>query len=179
MKTRRTSLSKISYFIVMGLIVLAACAPAATPAPTPVPPTAVPPTAVPPTAVPPTAVPPTAVVPISGPTQAPTATAVPVAALALAKNDTLGSFIADKAGNTLYLFTKDTKDTSNCYDKCAAAWPPLLTSDKPTVGDGLDASLVGTTQRKDGSMQVTYNGSPLYYFAADKKAGDVNGQAVG
>ena len=174
MKTRRTSLSKITYFILMGLIALAACAPAATPAPT-----AVPPTPLPPTAVPPTAVPPTAVVPNSGPTQAPAATAVPVAALALAKNATLGSFIADKAGNSLYLFTKDTKDTSNCYDKCAAAWPPLLTSDKPTVGDGLDASLVSTTQRKDGSMQVTYNGWPLYYFAADKKAGDVAGQAVG
>jgi len=179
MNYQRVSLSRISYLVLMGLLVLAACAPA----PTAVPPTAVPPTAVPPTAVPPTAEPPTAmptaIVPNTGPTQAPAATAVPVAALALAKNDTLGAFIADKAGNTLYLFTKDTKDTSNCYDKCATAWPPLLTSDKPTVGDGLDATLVGTTQRKDGTMQVTYNHFPLYYYAADQKAGDTTGQAVG
>ncbi len=154
-------LSRITSFLLIGLIALAACAPAAT---------AVPPTAVPPTAMPPTAVPPTA---------APVAAAVPVAALSLAQSDTLGKFIADGKGMSLYLFTKDTKDTSNCYDKCAAAWPPLLTSDKPTVGDGLDASLVGTTQRTDGTTQVTYNGWPLYYFAADKKAGDVAGQAVG
>ena len=164
-------LSKITSFLLLGLLVLAACAPA----PTAMPATAVPPTAVPPTAVPPTAVPPTAV----PATAAPTAAAVPVAALALAQSDTLGKFIADGKGMSLYLFTKDTKNTSNCYDKCAAAWPPLLTSDKPTVGDGLDASLVGTTQRKDGTMQVTYNGWPLYYYATDQKAGDVTGQAVG
>ncbi len=100
--------------------------------------------------------------------------------LQLATNDQFGKFLADGSGRSLYLFTKDTKDTSNCYGKCETAWPPLLTtSTAPTVTDGIDATLIGTTTRKDGSMQVTYNGWPLYYFAADQKAGDVNGQAVG
>lgn len=101
------------------------------------------------------------------------------AALTLAKNDKLGSFLADGQGMSLYMFTKDTANTSNCYDKCEVAWPPLLTTGKPTVADGIDASKLGTTTRKDGSTQVTYNGLPLYYYDKDKAAGDVVGQGVG
>jgi predicted lipoprotein with Yx(FWY)xxD motif len=56
------------------------------------------------------------------------------------------------------------------------AWPPLLTIGKPTLADGTTASLVGSTQRKDGTMQVTYNGMPLYYYFKDHAAGDVTGQ---
>jgi predicted lipoprotein with Yx(FWY)xxD motif len=109
-----------------------------------------------------------------------TSSAAPAAAgpvvLQVATNDKLGKFLADDKGMTLYMYTKDTKDTSNCYDKCAQAWPPLLQSDKPTVKDGVDASLLGTTTRKDGTIQVTYAGMPLYYFFKDKAAGDVTGQ---
>ncbi|HSB01382.1 MAG TPA: hypothetical protein VLE49_12075 [Anaerolineales bacterium] len=118
------------------------------------------------------------------PTQAATQppAAVPVtgaATVSLGKTDSLGSFLTDDKGMTLYLFTKDTPNTSNCYDKCATAWPPLLTSDKPAAGTGVDASMLGTTTRKDGSTQVTYNGWPLYYYFKDKAAGDVTGQNVG
>jgi len=77
------------------------------------------------------------------------------------------------------LYTKDTPNTSTCYDKCATAWAPLLTNGAPVVGDGADASKIGTTTRTDGSTQVTYNGWPLYYFAKDKQAGDTTGQSVG
>ncbi len=97
----------------------------------------------------------------------------------LGKNAMQGSFLVDAKGMTLYLFTKDTTNTSNCYDKCAVAWPPLLTSGTPVAGNGVDASKFGTTMRKDGTTQVTYNGWPLYYFAKDKAPGDVNGQGVG
>ena len=96
--------------------------------------------------------------------------------LQVVNNDQLGKFLADGSGMTLYMFTKDTKDTSNCYDKCATAWPPLLQSDKPAVKEGVDASLLGTTTRKDGAVQVTYAGMPLYYYFKDKAAGDVTGQ---
>jgi len=97
----------------------------------------------------------------------------------LGKDDKLGSFLVDDKGMSLYLFTKDTPNTSVCYDKCAAAWPPLLTTGAPVAGQGVDTSKFGTTTRQDGSMQVTYNGWPLYYFAKDKAPGDVTGQGVG
>jgi predicted lipoprotein with Yx(FWY)xxD motif len=109
-----------------------------------------------------------AVVPVTGGTT-----------VAVGKNDALGSFLVDDKGMTLYLFTKDTPGTSVCYDKCATAWPPLLTTGKPVAGDGADASMLGTTTRKDGTTQVTYNGWPLYYYFKDETAGDVTGQNVG
>lgn len=99
--------------------------------------------------------------------------------VSVGSNDKLGKLLTDASGMVLYMFTKDTKDTSNCYDKCEVAWPPLLTLDKPALGEGVDASLVGTTVRKDGTTQVTYNGMPLYYYIKDTKPGDVVGQNVG
>jgi len=116
-------------------------------------------------------------------TEAPAATQAPASSsgttVSLGKNDKLGSFLVDDKGMTLYLFTKDTPNTSNCYDKCATAWPPLLTTGEPTAGEGVDASLLGTTNRTDGTVQVTYNGWPLYYYQKDKAPGDVVGQDVG
>jgi predicted lipoprotein with Yx(FWY)xxD motif len=125
--------------------------------------------------------------PTMPPTQPPEATAtsaaVPVtgeaAQVNLGQNDTLGSFLVDDKGMSLYLFTKDTPNTSVCYDKCATAWPPLLTTGAPAAGEGVDASMLGTTTRTDGTLQVTYNGWPLYYYEKDKAAGDVTGQDVG
>ena len=116
-------------------------------------------------------------------TAAPAPTNAPAASgpitLQIAQNDKLGKFLADGAGKTLYLFTKDTRDTSNCYDKCATAWPPLISDSAPSSKDGVTSALIGSTTRKDGSKQVTYNGWSLYYFAADKDASDTKGQAVG
>ncbi len=123
-----------------------------------------------------------AAVPTTAPAAAPTTASAPTGkavTLQVTQNDKLGSFIADGDGRTLYLYTKDTKNTSNCYDKCASAWPPLIQSGQPTLKEGLDSSLLGTTTRKDGSTQVTYNGWPLYYWASDKNPGDTTGQAVG
>jgi len=158
----------------LGVVVFAvACAtPAAAPTAAPAAPTSAP-------AAPTTAP--------AAPTTAPAATetaqpAAPVAkavTVQLAKNDALGSFLTDGDGNTLYLFTKDVPGTSNCYDKCAAAWPAVLPAGDATLKEGVMASLVGTTMRKDGSSQLTYNGWPLYYYAKDTKPGDTTGQAVG
>ena len=97
----------------------------------------------------------------------------------MTQTEKLGKVLVDGDGRTLYLFTKDTKDTTNCYDKCEQAWPPLLTIGQPALKDGTQAALLGTTQRKDGTMQATYNGAPLYYYFKDHAAGDTTGQGVG
>ncbi len=147
---------KLKYLVLSALAALAllatACGPQATPAAAP-------------TAA---ATQPPAAVPVTG-----------AATVSLGKTAALGTFLTDGKGMTLYLFTKDTPNTSNCYGKCATAWPPLLTNGKPSAGDGVDASKLGTTTRKDGATQVTYNGWPLYYYFKDKAAGDVTGQLVG
>jgi predicted lipoprotein with Yx(FWY)xxD motif len=89
----------------------------------------------------------------------------------------LGTILVNSAGRTLYLFEKDSGTTSACSGTCARYWPPLRAA-KPTSAVGLDASLIGTTRRPDGSPQVTYNGHPLYLYSGDQAAGDTNGQGL-
>lgn len=95
--------------------------------------------------------------------------------LQLADSD-LGPILVDDAGNVLYLFQPDAQGESTCYDACEANWPVL--EEVASVGDGLDPAALGTTTRTDGVVQATYNGWPLYYFAADAAPGDTNGQGV-
>jgi predicted lipoprotein with Yx(FWY)xxD motif len=114
-------------------------------------------------------------------TTAPAAAAASASAGAVVnvgQNSALGSFLVDSKGMTLYLYTKDTPNTSACYGSCASYWPPLLTSGAPVAGTGVTASMLGSTNRTDGTIQVTYNGWPLYYFASDKAAGDTTGENV-
>jgi predicted lipoprotein with Yx(FWY)xxD motif len=89
----------------------------------------------------------------------------------------LGDILVDGEGMTLYVFDNDTDENSTCYDDCEANWPPL--TGEVTAGEGVDESLLGTSERENGDTQVTYAGKPLYYFAGDQAAGDTNGQAVG
>ena len=95
-------------------------------------------------------------------------------------DNALGAILVDAAGMTLYGFSPDEGGTPTCYEDCAAAWPPLLAEAgaAPTAGEGLDASLLTTVDRTDGTTQVAYNGWPLYYFANDAAAGDTNGQGL-
>jgi predicted lipoprotein with Yx(FWY)xxD motif len=90
----------------------------------------------------------------------------------------LGMVLVDSNGMTLYDFHKDKGTTSSCYGPCAEGWPPMLTEGGPTVGNGASSSKLGTTERKDGTMQVTYAGHPLYTFVEDKKPGEANGNDV-
>lgn len=90
----------------------------------------------------------------------------------------LGKVIVNAEGMTMYDFHKDKGTTSACYGACAQAWPPLLTEGKPTAIGGAEASLLGVTERKDGTEQVTYNGHPLYGFVEDQKPGETNGNDV-
>lgn len=97
--------------------------------------------------------------------------------LAVASSD-LGDILVDPDGMTLYLFTEDPEGESVCEDACAQAWPPLLVDGDPVAGEGVDAALLGTTDRGDGGTQVTYGGWPLYTWAQDQQPGDVTGQGV-
>ena len=94
-------------------------------------------------------------------------------------NTRLGQILVGPNGRTIYLFLADSGTTSNCNSAgCVQAWPPVLTTGAPQAGAGVNASLLGTTRRRDGTAEVTYAGHPLYYFVSDTKAGDVSGQGI-
>jgi predicted lipoprotein with Yx(FWY)xxD motif len=103
-----------------------------------------------------------------------------VATIASVEDEELGTILIGSNGMTLYLFTNDTEGESACVDSCVANWPPLTVSaDEPiNLAEGL-AGEVSTIERTDGSLQVTFNGSPLYYFVRDVLPGDSNGQGRG
>lgn len=91
-------------------------------------------------------------------------------------NGSLGAYLVDAKGRSLYLWVADKGSTSTCSGDCAKAWPPLTTTGKPQAGAGAQASLLGTTKRSDGTLEVTYAGHPLYYFAGDTAPGQTTGQ---
>jgi predicted lipoprotein with Yx(FWY)xxD motif len=85
----------------------------------------------------------------------------------MAADSQYGSILFDSKPQAIYLFDKETSSTSECYGACAEAWPPVLTDGEPQAGSGANAKLLGTTERDDGSIQVTYAGHPLYYYVDD------------
>ena len=101
------------------------------------------------------------------------------ATLEVSQHSELGAILTDASGLTLYLFTKDEMDTSNCTGTCVESWPPLLTMGDPQAGEGVAAASIGTITRDDGSVQVTYNHWPLYHYANDVNPGDATGQNRG
>jgi len=179
-------------FLTIALL-LAACAPAATPTESPAtieptieatePPTELPSATEPPVA---TEAPATEAPATEAPSTDATATGgVPVTGAAtvnVSESADHGSILVDANGMALYAFMADTQngDTSTCGDDdgCATEWPPLVSDGDPVAGEGVDASLLGTITRDDGTMQVTYNGWPLYLFEEDTAAGDTNGQGI-
>jgi predicted lipoprotein with Yx(FWY)xxD motif len=90
----------------------------------------------------------------------------------------LGRVLVDAHGKTLYLWAHDKTAKSTCYGDCAEYWPPLLTRGKPLAAGGANASLLGTSRRSDGRIQVTYAGHPLYYFVQDRKPGQTTGEGL-
>jgi predicted lipoprotein with Yx(FWY)xxD motif len=87
-----------------------------------------------------------------------------------------GTVLVGPNSHTVYLFLKDTGTTSQCNGKCAQVWAPLTSSGQPQAGSGLKQSLLATSKRSDGQMQVTYGGHPLYYYDDDKKPGMTEGE---
>jgi predicted lipoprotein with Yx(FWY)xxD motif len=98
--------------------------------------------------------------------------------IAAAEIEGLGPVLVDAEGMTVYLYTPDKGTESTCYGECEAAWPPVVAAGKPTAGEGAMSTALGTTKRKDGTMQVTYEGHPVYTFSGDSASGEANGQEL-
>ncbi len=111
----------------------------------------------------------------SGGGSSPVAAAAPASRVGVTTTK-LGPFVVDAHGRSLYLFEKDTGTASTCYSACAAIWPPLTVTAPPQAGSGVVAANLGTTTRTNGQREVTYNGHPLYYYAADTRPGQTQGQ---
>jgi predicted lipoprotein with Yx(FWY)xxD motif len=109
---------------------------------------------------------------------APASTTTVAGAKVSAGKSPLGRILVDSKGITLYDFVQDKGGKSSCYGACAALWPPLITKGKPNAGAGVRPSLLGTTKRSDGKLEVTYDGHPLYYWVGDHKPGQTTGQGL-
>ena len=89
-----------------------------------------------------------------------------------------GRVLFDGKGFALYAFTHDPRGKSTCTGACAAAWPPYVVKRAPGAAEGARSTLLGTTRRADGSVQVTYRGRPLYYYVGDRNPGQILCQNV-
>lgn len=103
------------------------------------------------------------------------------ATLQVAESESWGSHLTDAEGASLYLYLEDEEleGESACAESCIRNWPPLTVEGEPVAGEGVDAGLLGTLSRNDGSTQVTYGGWPLYTYARDTEAGHTKGQGLG
>jgi len=108
-----------------------------------------------------------------------TSQAAGTAKLATATVGSLGKVVVDGNGRTVYVYDMDSKGKSNCEGGCLAQWPAVAAGTGSPQLAGIDASLISTVSRSDGSKQLAINGMPLYLFAQDSKAGEAKGQAFG
>jgi predicted lipoprotein with Yx(FWY)xxD motif len=88
-----------------------------------------------------------------------------------------GPILVDADGRTLYLFLADKHGRSTCDGSCAKVWPPLAASASTKPGTGISGTLLKTVRRDDGTSQVVYRNHPLYTMVADKRPGQMVGQA--
>lgn len=99
-------------------------------------------------------------------------------ALGIDDRDKLGEIIVDASGRTLYVFSKDSRNTPTCYDACADTWLPVLAKGDPAGAIGINVAAADTAVRRDGGHQATYRGQPLYRYAGDKINTDAKGQGL-
>jgi len=101
-----------------------------------------------------------------------TAGAGPPGTVITTASSDFGEILFDGDQQAIYLFDKETTAEPECYDACATAWPPVLTTGAPVAAGAIAADLLGTTTRTEGTTQVTYAGHPLYYYV-DEGPGEV------
>jgi predicted lipoprotein with Yx(FWY)xxD motif len=121
-----------------------------------------------PTEQPPSATP-TGDAPTEPTSPAPTKNKPATGTVIITADSEFGEMLFDKSGQAIYLFDKETSTEPDCYDECAEAWPPVLTKGDPQAQGAVKAGLLGTTERADGTTQVTYGGHPLYFYAHEGK----------
>jgi predicted lipoprotein with Yx(FWY)xxD motif len=127
----------------------------------------------------PTAAAPTPTAAVAGDSSSPAASQA-AAGLTLGSGTGLGGYLTGDSGMTLYIYTKDSPDTTVCYGACATNWPPLtVPAGTKITGPSGATKAFATITRTDGTLQVTYNHWPLYYYAGDSAAGDTTGQNIG
>lgn len=106
------------------------------------------------------------------------------ATIATAQSDDYGTYLTDGEGRSVYMFESDrqgqgdTAASSSCGGDCATAWPPVLSQGAPAASGEATGDMLGTFDRGDGTMQVTYNGWPLYYYQEDTEPGQTNGHDI-
>ncbi len=94
----------------------------------------------------------------------------------VAHTASLGSYLTDTSGKTLYVFTKDTAGTTSCSGTCLAKWPAFGPGYPVTVPSSLNPADFVPLGRTDNVTQTAYKGKPLYYYSGDTKPGDTNGE---
>lgn len=120
--------------------------------------------------------------PTAAPAPRPSASAVEVEGrrtVTTAATADTGRVLVDGDGMTLYVSLADTDGRSTCYDRCAQNWPPVLTAGAPMGRGQVDGALLGDVERDDATVQVTYDGRPLYRFSGDRRPGDARGSGLG
>ena len=107
--------------------------------------------------------------PSAEPSRSPSARPTKPGTKVIAAESDFGMILFDATGQAIYLFDREATTEPRCYGACADAWPPVLTDGAPLAGKWVRKSLLSTTQRTDGTTQVTYDGHPLYYYAHEGK----------
>jgi predicted lipoprotein with Yx(FWY)xxD motif len=104
----------------------------------------------------------------------------PATSLATTEHDLYGVYLVTDRGRAVYLFTADEGDTSACDETCAINWPPVAVEsvDAMQTASEIDPSLLATIERTEGTVQLTYNGHPLYYFVRDAPMGEPQGHEI-
>lgn len=103
------------------------------------------------------------------PTPSPTPEPTKAGTRIIVSDSEFGPMLFDATGQAIYLFDIETTSKPRCYDACAEEWPPVLTTGDPVAGQGVENSLLATTERADGTLQITYNDHPLYFYAHEGK----------
>lgn len=96
------------------------------------------------------------------------------------KSETLGEYLTDTKGNTLYVFTDDKRLESSCTGNCLKKWPAFMYDNKdPSAFTDTLSKRMNFAKLNDGSHQYAYYEQPLYYYSGDKNPGEVHGNGLG